>query len=98
MTSEPRLHRDVHEGRGPFVLLVHGMLSGRSQWRPNLAAIATVARPVVVELWGHGRSPSPQDPDLYHPDGYVREFERIRVELGIERWLVCGQSLGGSLT
>ena len=80
------------------MLLVHGMLSGRSQWRPNLAAIGTVARPVVVELWGHGRSPSPHDPDVYHPDGYVRQFERIRVELGVERWLVCGQSLGGSLT
>jgi len=93
-----RLHRDVHEGSGPFLLLVHGVLSGRAQWQPNLAALSRVARPVVVELWGHGRSPSPVDGGLYHPDAYARAFDEIRAEIGAERWLVCGQSLGGALT
>jgi pimeloyl-ACP methyl ester carboxylesterase len=96
--ASPELHRDVHEGRGPFALLVHGILSGRAQWQPNLAALAKIARPVVVELWGHGRSPSPHDPGAYHPDAYVEAFDRIRAELGVDRWLLCGQSLGGSLT
>lgn len=53
---------------------------------------------MVVELWGHGRSPSPDDPAPYHPDAYVDAFERIRIELGAERWFVCGQSFGGALT
>lgn len=92
------LHCEVHEGRGPFLLLVHGVLSGRAQWGVNLAALAQVARPVVIELWGHGRSPSPDDPSLYDPAGYVRLFEQMRVALGVERWFVCGQSLGGALT
>ena len=96
--GEVSLHCEVHEGHGPFLLLVHGVLSGRSQWRPNLAALARVARPVVIELWGHGRSPSPEDPALYEPAGYVCLFEQIRVALGAERWFVCGQSLGGALT
>ncbi len=52
----------------------------------------------MVELWGHGRSPSPEDPALYHPDAYVSAFEAIRGELGADRWLVCGQSLGAALT
>jgi pimeloyl-ACP methyl ester carboxylesterase len=77
---------------------VHGILAGRSLWRPNLDALARVARPVVVELWGHGRSPAPEDPALYTPQAYVDAFEWIRRELGAERWLVCGQSLGGALT
>ncbi|MGH7856617.1 MAG: alpha/beta fold hydrolase [Candidatus Binatia bacterium] len=80
------------------MLLVHGILSGRSQWGPNLAALSGFARPVVVELWGHGRSPSPEDPALYHPDAYVRAFDEVREELGAERWLVCGQSFGAALT
>jgi 2-succinyl-6-hydroxy-2,4-cyclohexadiene-1-carboxylate synthase len=92
------LHCEIHEGRGPFLLLVHGVLSGRSQWRLNLAALAQVARPVVIELWGHGRSPSPDDAALYEPAGYVRLFEQIRVALAADRWFVCGQSLGGALT
>lgn len=92
------LYVEIHEGDGPYLLLVHGILSGRSQWRPNLAALATVSRPVVVELRGHGRSPSPEDPSLYHPEAYVRAFETIREEIGADRWLVCGQSFGAALT
>ncbi len=93
-----RFHHDVHAGEGPPLLLVHGMLSGRAQWAPNLSSLRRVCRPVVVELWGHGRSPAPEDPELYRPSTAVRLFEEIRRELGVERWLVCGASLGAALT
>jgi pimeloyl-ACP methyl ester carboxylesterase len=74
------------------------MLASRAQWLLNLDALAEISRPVVVELLGHGRSRSPEDPAAYRPEGYVDAFERIRAELGTERWLVCGQSLGAALT
>ena len=93
-----KLHCDVHEGSGPYLLLVHGVLSGQAQWSSNLAALRRITRPVVIELWGHGRSPSPQDPALYQPAAYVDAFEDIRATLGVERWWVCGQSLGAALT
>ncbi|MDP6708986.1 MAG: alpha/beta hydrolase [Alphaproteobacteria bacterium] len=91
-------HYDVHDGDGPYLLLVHGMLSSRAQWMCNIEALAAVARPVVVELWGHARSPAPEDPAAYHPDAYVDRFEQIRERLGAERWFVCGQSFGAGLT
>ena len=81
-----------------MLLLVHGMLSSRAQWAPNLPALCKVSRPVVVELLGHGRSASPESPLAYHPDTYVEAFEQIRSELGEDRWFVCGQSLGAALT
>ena len=93
-----QLHVDVHEGNGPHLLLVHGFLMSRAQWRENLAALATFCRPVVVELWGHGNSPAPDDPAAYHPDGYIAQFEAIRRRLGIDRWWLCGYSLGAGLT
>jgi pimeloyl-ACP methyl ester carboxylesterase len=92
------LYSEVHDGTGAYVLLVHGFLSSRAQWGLNLAALARVARPVVVELWGHSRSPSPDDPALYHPDAYVAMFDQLRQRLGAERWLLCGQSFGAALT
>jgi pimeloyl-ACP methyl ester carboxylesterase len=92
------LHYQVHPGGGPHLLLVHGMLASRAQWLANLPALARVATPVVVELLGHGRSPSPADPSAYTPGAYVEGFEAIRRELGCERWFVCGQSLGAALT
>ncbi len=92
------LSYDVHAGHGPHLLLVHGFLSSRAQWLPNLPVLARVTRPVVVELLGHSRSPAPDDPAAYHPDAYVAVFEQLRQELGAARWLLCGQSLGAALT
>jgi pimeloyl-ACP methyl ester carboxylesterase len=98
LATAARLHYDVHPGDGPYLLLVHGFLSSRAQWLPNIGALSAVARPVVVELWGHGRSPSPEDALAYTPEAYGRQFEVIRQDLGVERWLVIGQSLGAAIT
>lgn len=97
-SAVPLLHYNVHGDRGPYMLLVHGFLSSRAQWMLNIEALCVFARPVVVELLGHGRSPSPEDTSLYTPANYVREFERIREALGAQRWLAGGQSLGAALT
>jgi pimeloyl-ACP methyl ester carboxylesterase len=96
---QPQLHYDVHGEAGPHVLLVHGMLSSRAQWMLNLdALIGAGFRPVVTELLGHGRSPTPEDPDAYTPTSYIRYFEEIREAVGAGRWYVIGQSLGAGLT
>lgn len=76
------------------MLFVHGFLSSRAHWAPNLEALRTVCTPVVVELYGHGRSPVATEPT---PAAYVEEFDRLRTEHGVERWAVVGQSLGGAL-
>jgi pimeloyl-ACP methyl ester carboxylesterase len=77
---------------------VHGYLSSRTQWLPNLDALSRTVQPVIVELFGHGRSPTPEDARAYEPAAYVKQFENIRVDLGPEQWLICGQSLGAALT
>lgn len=93
------MYFDVHGDAGkPYLLLVHGFLSSRAQWRPNLAALSKVSAPVVVELLGHGRSASPDDPKAYAVEAYVRRFEALRAHLGAERWFICGQSFGAGLT
>lgn len=88
----------VHEGQGPPVLLVHGMLASRAQWLLNLEALAKVSTPITVELWGHHDSPSPEDAALYAPNHYAEIFDQIRQRLGVERWFVGGCSLGAALT
>ena len=95
---EPRLHWEEHPGEGPPMLFVHGFLSSRAQWRANLQPLGAVCRPVVAELWGHGRSPPGESPHDYSAAGYLDQFEAIRACLGAERWHLCGQSLGASLT
>ena len=82
----------------PVVLFVHGILTCRAHWLLNLPVFQKRFRTVVVELLGHGRSPAPEDPALYHPDRYAERFSTLRESLGVERWLVVGQSLGAALT
>lgn len=88
---------ETHPGTGPHMMMVHGFLSSRSQWRINLPALSAVARPVLVELLGHGRSPAPVAPEAYAVAAYIAAFEAIREGLGAERWVVCGQSFGAGL-
>lgn len=95
----PSLYFETHGDAGLPVLMVHGMLSSRSQWIPNVPALREAGyRPVVIELLGHGRSPSPEEPERYTPDAYAAEFESIRAAIGAEEWYVIGQSLGAGLT
>jgi pimeloyl-ACP methyl ester carboxylesterase len=94
----PLPYYEVHGDEGPCLLLVHGMLSGRSQWIENIDALKQFCRPVILELWGHGRSASPESSDLYRHAAYIDFFEQIRKELNIENWFVCGQSFGATLT
>jgi 2-succinyl-6-hydroxy-2,4-cyclohexadiene-1-carboxylate synthase len=96
--KEPLLYYEVHGTVGPHLLLVHGILSSRVQWMPNLEALTAFCRPVIMELFGHGRSPAPDDPEFYTPGQYISEFESIREKLSVDRWFICGQSLGASLT
>ena len=92
------IHYEVHPGQGPYLLMVHGFLSSNAQWIENIDALSQFCRPVTAELFGHGRSPSPENVGLYHPDHYISEFEKIRQDLNTTTWFVCGYSLGAALT
>lgn len=87
----------VAGGTGPVMLMVHGMLSSRLQWADNTPALLSVCRPVLVELWGHGQSPTPEDPALYTVDAMVAALDAVRETLGEERVLLCTQSFGAGL-
>jgi len=89
---------EVYEGVGPYALFVHGFLSSRAHWMPNLGPLSEVCRPVVVEQYGHGRATTMDDPVQLAASGYCRAFDEIRRDLGVDQWFVVGHSLGGSLT
>lgn len=88
----------LHDGAGPYLLLVHGFLSSSAQWQGNLDALGEVCQPVTMNLFGHAGCPAPADPACYHPDYYGKCFEQIRQQLGAEKWYVLGYSLGAGLT
>ena len=92
----PRLHYDILGSRGPHIVLLHGMLSSRAQWTPQLHWQRSY-RLVLVELLGHGRSPAPRDPACYTPECYNKMLEKVRKECGARHWFVVAQSLGAGI-
>ena len=91
-------HWELCGGQGPYLLLIHGFLSSRAQWQPNLDALRQVCRPVLLELYGHGRSPAPAGGECYEPGAYARAIDTIRGQLGVPDWFVCGYSLGAAIS
>ena len=91
-------HWELCGGEGPYLLLIHGFLSSRAQWQPNLDALRQVCRPVLLELYGHGRSPAPTQGECYAAGSYARAIDGIRQRLGVDDWFVCGYSLGAAIS
>ena len=54
--------------------------------------------PVSVDLYGHGKSPAPQEQQAYHPQTYINALEQLRQNIGAEQWFVAGYSLGAGIT
>lgn len=92
------LHFDADSETGrPALLLVHGLLSSRLHWLPNLE-LSQRFRLVRIDLPAHGLSPTPKNADDADPGALAMALDAVREELGIGRWYVCGQSFGAGLT
>jgi len=94
---EALAYERVGDATRPSLLLLHGFMSSRHQWLANLDALGDAFQLVLVELWGHGRSPEPTDPAAWSVEEYIRQFERIRRRLDIDAWGLVGQSYGAGL-
>lgn len=89
---------DVHyvvAGRGPAVLLVHGLGGFAESWRHNLPPLASAATVHAVDLPGFGRSAKP--PAGYGLGFFARALAAFMDELGLARASVVGHSLGGAV-
>jgi pimeloyl-ACP methyl ester carboxylesterase len=89
-----RVHITV-EGKGPPVLLLHGVLSSLhtwDSWVPLLRESFTVIR---LDLPGFGLSDSFQDDAKYKPEYAVEFLDKARQKLGYEKLHVVGNSIGG---
>jgi pimeloyl-ACP methyl ester carboxylesterase len=86
--------RVLSHGRGPAVVLLHGVSESAAIWAPLFTKLGHV-RLLAVDLPGHGLS----DPAVFRR-GQVREHARRLIEdildaLGLDEAPVIGHSLGG---
>ncbi|MEQ9451037.1 MAG: alpha/beta fold hydrolase [Pseudomonadales bacterium] len=87
----------VGDAQQPALLMLHGFMSCNAQWLANIPALSQHYYLVMVELWGHGDSPTPTDADQYSVAAYSEQFEALRAELDIPQWHLLGQSYGAGI-
>ncbi|MET0342181.1 MAG: alpha/beta hydrolase [Polyangiales bacterium] len=90
-----RIHYTV-AGRGPSLLLLHGVLGSLQSWDGWVEALAPHYRIIRIDLPGYGLSEQLPSDD-YTPEYGVELIEQVRRQLHLERFSMAGNSLGGFL-
>jgi 3-oxoadipate enol-lactonase len=87
MTVAPRLST-YQSGRGPILLLLHGIGSSRTAWSRQIARLEDSFMCIAPDLPGYGDSPDPAEPGL---DSIVQSVAGV---LGQQAAHVVGVSFG----
>jgi len=89
-------HFARREGAGPVpVLLVHGFPFDHGQWEPQLEALRGTATMLAPDLRGLGASDGAREPGSARLSDYTDDLVRWLDQLGWERAVVAGLSMGG---
>jgi pimeloyl-ACP methyl ester carboxylesterase len=89
-----RLHYVV-DGRGPAVVLLHGLGGFAQSWRHTIDALATRATVFALDLPGFGRSAKPRG--IYRLGSFARALHGFLDAMGVSQASLVGHSLGGSI-
>jgi pimeloyl-ACP methyl ester carboxylesterase len=87
---------DIGQGQAEPVVFVHGLAGQWQNWLENIPRVAQERRVLALDLPGHGLSEMPQE-QISVP-GYGRTVEAFVQQLGLERVVLVGNSMGGFIT
>ena len=82
-------------GKGPLVLLIHGMAGSASTWKQVMPALSERFTVLAPDLLGHGDSDKTKGD--YSLGAMASTLRDLIVALGYERATVVGQSYGGGI-
>lgn len=83
-------------GAGPVLVLLHGWSINLRAWEPAARLLAADHRVISVDLPGHGLTgPDPQG--RYSLSGMAGSLDALMVALGVDRFALAGNSLGGGV-
>ncbi|MDB4973758.1 MAG: hypothetical protein JWN48_2099 [Myxococcaceae bacterium] len=85
----------VHAGKGPAILLIHGIGDNSDTWRNLIRELAREHTVIAPDLLGHGRSDKPRAD--YSVAAYANAMRDLLTVLDIEKATVVGHSLGGGV-
>ena len=81
----------------PVLLLVHGVTADKDNWPFMSFFLKDDYRIIAIDLLGHGESSSPLDGD-YRISAQAARVKAFMNQLGIEKFHMAGNSMGGHIT
>lgn len=93
MSENPVKLHYVEFGKGFPLVLVHGFPLNHTIWDPMVPLLQERARVILPDLRGHGRSPAPDG--VYSMSALAADLAALLDELGVERAVLAGHSMGG---
>jgi pimeloyl-ACP methyl ester carboxylesterase len=90
-------HRVIYRmaGRGPPVVLIHGMVNSSRHWEPVALRLAEEYTVIAPDLIGHGDSAAVRGD--YSLGAHASSIRDLLAALGVERATIVGHSLGGGI-
>ena len=88
-----RIHYSVTGKNAVTVFLVHGWTCNETVWSEQVPELAKKYRVVTLDLPGHGQTDAPKD-GKYSMDQFARAIESVRSEIGVDRVVLAGHSMG----
>jgi pimeloyl-ACP methyl ester carboxylesterase len=85
----------VRTGKGPALLLLHGLGRDHTTWLPVIDALARRYTVIAPDLLGHGESDKPRAD--YSVGGFANGMRDLLTVLGIDKVTVVGHSFGGGV-
>jgi len=83
-------------GRGPAIVLLHGSLASLFTWEGWATELEHDHRVVTIDLPGHGLT-GPDAQKRYSPRAMAAFLDRFAAELGLLRFSLGGNSMGGAI-
>lgn len=83
------------EGRGPLLVLLHGIAGTAATWDEVIPLLALDHMVIAPDLMGHGESGKPHGD--YSLGGYANAIRDLLEALGAKRATLVGHSLGGGI-
>ena len=77
------------------VVLLHAFPLNSNMWEPQIEALSDRFRFIVPDLQGFGGSDAPDDAAAYTMDSYADQVAAVLDEIGLDKVVLAGLSMGG---
>ncbi len=92
-------HCTIHQSNPtlPYVLMLHGFMGSDKVFDHLMDELTSFCNPITIDLAGHGKTESPEDPKFYSSERQVGQLYSVLQRLHFDDLYLYGYSMGGRL-